>query len=229
MMVTLRLYRQHDLDLITLYRNPSFSLPNAIKQALYAYVKKDTFAIKQPEIYELGEEKISKIIQMHIHLNEEIDSDIIAWLKNIKEGYRNSVLKNLIRAYMVGPCLYTYMVNKQTGAENALLNNVIFENNTKTFEELKKKAYRKSLKNNKKNNDNVADEILKENNKKSDKIFIERIADDDVDIKELENITKPEPKITQPEPVQEEVNKISETAESIEDILDDIDAMMDSL
>ena len=240
MMVTLRLYRQHDLDLITLYRHPSFSLPNAMKRALCGYVRNEKFFIKQPPTYELGNEKISKIVQMHIQLSDKTEGDVIKWLKGIKEGYRNSVLKNVIRSYMAGPCVYSYSINKSEAESLAL--DVIdnFESNIRETIEIKGRGYTKPVKkkvDTRKVEDSViAKTILSDNNKPQNKnVFVERINDDNVDIKKLEEITKTESK----EETKKETPKIQETvvknepivenddsAETLDDMLDDIDAMM---
>ena len=245
MMVTLRLYRQHDLDLITLYRHPEFSLPNAMKKALCGYVRNEKFFIKQPSTYELGNEKISKIVQMHIQLSDKTESDVIKWLKGIKEGYRNSVLKNVIRSYMAGPCVYSYSTNASEAANLALDVMDNFESNIRETIEIKGRGYTKPVKrkvDTRKVEDSViAKTILSDNNKPQNKnVFVERIDDDNVDVKKLEDITKIEPKKEEIKatPVAKETPKVQETvvknepvieddsAETLDDMLDDIDAMM---
>ena len=236
MMVTLRLYRQHDLDLITLYRHPSFSLPNAIKTALCAYVRSEQFSIKQPEPFALSDEKISKIVQIHISLSPSSEGDVIAWLKSIKEGYRNSVLKNIIRSYVCGPCVYSYMINTEEGISKALNTNASFEKNVNELLEIKGRGYKKSsikkVDNRRVEDSELAKQILSGNNAgetKKETVFIERIADDDVDTKKLEEITKPTSN-TKPVVQQEEETKPQENPEddsfTLDDMLDDIDAMM---
>lgn len=211
MMVTLRLYRQHDLDLITLYKHPNFSLPNAMKTALCAYVRNEKFFIKQPQPYELGKEKISKIVQMHIQLSYSTEQDVIDWLKNIKEGYRNSVLKNVIRSYMAGPCVYSYVNDAENGITQAgsVIDN--FESNIRSTIEIKGRSYNRSQTkrpdNRKVEDSKLAKSILSgkgESNKRN--VFVERIDDDNVDTKKLEEITKPD-KLKVEVPVQRPVEE----------------------
>lgn len=196
MMVTLRLYRQHDLDLITLYKHPSFSLPLAIKNALFAYVRKEELIIKQPASYNVNNDKIAKTVQIHIQLDETKDTDIIKWLKNTKEGYRNSVLKNIIRGYLSSPCIYFYQDNADS-LKDADENNKLFESNIKNITEIKGKKFPK--KSSKKNNikkvedSELANEILNRKTvlpQKTNTVFIERI-DDDEKIQELAKTEKP--------------------------------------
>lgn len=250
MMVTLRLYRQHDLDLITLYRHPLFSLPNAIKMSLCAYVRNQKFFIKQPDPYEIGNEKISKIVQIHIQLSEKSEGDVIAWLKNIKDGYRNSVLKNVVRAYMAGPCIYSYIDEGADNFENA--SNVFdtFESNIRETIEIRGRSYnRQSIKKDdgkKVEDSTLAASILSNNNPAPKKdTSIENIKETKVE--ELEKITAVKPNIKEekeekPKKVETEVkntdnkkettNKVEAPvdnieAENLDDMLDDIDAMMD--
>lgn len=253
MKVTLRLYRQHDLDLITLYRHPSFSLPIAMKTALCAYVRNERFHIRQPEPFQLPNEKISKIIQMHIYLNETKDKDVIKWIKGVKEGFRNSVLKNIIRSYLVAPCVYSYASSFDAGVNNALTIIDTFESNIRETVDVKGRNYRKSFvkkKDDRKVEDSeIAAEILskeEKKNKPAKKTFIERIDDDDTDVKALENITKPDAKekssTSKPQKEKEQEkskkekiqnNNTSDTADTepttLDDMLDDIDAMMDGI
>lgn len=225
MMITLRLYRQHDLDLITLYRHPSFSLPAAIKKALKAYVKKEQFAIKQPATYELPKEKISKIVQMHIALKEDEDSDIIEWIKDIKEGFRNSVLKNIIRGYLVGPYVYAYQ-KSSTACDLASENADLFDSNTRNITTLSaNKSGTPRKKNKKKETGKVEDSILAkeilsdEPKKKDDTIFVERLEDEvKVEIPTAVKETK----------IESKTETKNESA-SDEDMWGDIDSMMDNL
>ncbi len=233
MMVTLRLYRQHDLDLIALYRHPNFSLPAAMKTALCAYVRDESFFIKQPMPYAIGNEKISKIIQMHIQLSNTSDKDVIDWIKNIKEGYRNSVLKNIIRAYMLGGTIYPYALNQDISIAKTNKISQLLEENVSEIIEIKGRGYTKSqnntlnksskkpLSNEKIEDSELANKILKGDSgkKPTDKIFVENI-EKEVDTKKLEEITKPEPKQADTSP---------KDVSLLDDMLDDIDAMMDGL
>ena len=235
MMVTLRLYRQHDLDLITLYRHPLFSLPNAIKMSLCAYVRNQKFFIKQPQPYEIGNEKISKIVQIHIQLSEKSEGDVIEWLRNIKDGYRNSVLKNVIRAYMAGPCIYSYIKESNNIFENA--SNVFdtFESNIRETIEIKGRTYTKSnvkKQDNKKVEDStLAASILSGNNIKKENNFIENINEIKKEEKpQINKVEKPKKDVEEAIsiPKQEKIKPKKETqVENLDDMLDDIDAMMD--
>lgn len=198
MMVTLRLYRQHDLDLITLYKHPSFSLPAAIKRSLIAYVRQEQLTIKQPAPYKLENKKIAKTVQIHIQLDETNDKDIIKWLKSTKEGYRNSVLKNIIRGYLAAPCIYSYH-DEDAALDLSAENNDLFEANIRNITEVKGRAT-STRKSKKKDTRRVEDsEIAKEilnrqtvRSEKKDVVFIERIDDDDVKTPEVTKIEKPQ-------------------------------------
>lgn len=107
MRVTTRLYRQHDMDLIALYYNSNFSLPLASKEVLSAYVNGETFFIKPPS-WEPPPRAISRVIMFHIELDDEHDKDVIEWLQRTKNGFRNGMIKNILRSYLAVPYLYPY-------------------------------------------------------------------------------------------------------------------------
>lgn len=241
MMVTLRLYRQHDLDLITLYRHPSFSLPNAIKRSLLAYVRKEQLTIKQPEPYKISNDKISKTVQMHIYLDKEDDKDVINWLKQTKEGYRNSVLKNIIRGYLASPCIYSYQ-DSESAIENAVENNDLFNRNVKNISEIKGKGAASRNKSNKKDNRKVEDsELAKEilnrqtvKSEKTDVVFVERINDDEETEKVLnrqENNNINQEKIAETKPIEQKPNNVdeNETSDTDDDMFNMFDSLMQSM
>lgn len=100
---TLRLHRQHDLDLITLYRADGFSFSKEVRNILVAYVNQEPY--EPPEIsYEdvdLG--YVPTTIQYHLTLNPDDPREqaVIDMLHNeIKYGYANAFVKALIRAYI---------------------------------------------------------------------------------------------------------------------------------
>lgn len=100
---TLRLHRQHDLDLITLYRADGFSFSKEVRNILVAYVNQEPY--EPPEIsYEdvdLG--YVPTTIQYHLTLNPDDPREqaVIDMLHDeIKYGYANAFVKALIRAYI---------------------------------------------------------------------------------------------------------------------------------
>lgn len=96
--VMLRIYRQHDMDLVGLHLHSSFMLGRAIKQALMAYVRGEVFKIDTPTEEELPNE-IRRVYQIQIFLDDVKDKDVIDWLKTTNPGQRNSLIKNIFRSY----------------------------------------------------------------------------------------------------------------------------------
>lgn len=108
----MRLYRQHDLDLIYLYKHPDFSLQSAVKSAIAAISNnKQTPFIEIPPNEPQSNLTLPKQVQFHVYLSEKDDADMIKWILNITKGYRNSVLKNLIRHYVSQPALTPFLIN----------------------------------------------------------------------------------------------------------------------
>lgn len=108
MKIILRLYRQHDLDLIALHKNPKFCLTKAMKVALGAYVRNENIKIEPPEAADFQFETIPKIVTLFLVLNDNKDKDLIKWIENVRPGYRNSAVKNIVRNYLLSIPIYIY-------------------------------------------------------------------------------------------------------------------------
>ena len=116
MIAVVRLYRQHDLDLITLYYNENIQLGRLIKKVLLNYVSEtDEPMVLNFEEPESTTGYIPKCVRIHINLNEssEVDRKVIALLKEIKSGYRCSFIKALFR----NTCTYLPMVAYTEGSD----------------------------------------------------------------------------------------------------------------
>jgi hypothetical protein len=141
MNLMMRLYRQHDLDLISLFYDPNFLFKKAVKDVLASYVRGTYYRIQIPHV-PITVEHVNKVIPFHISLDDEEDADIIEWLNGVTNGNRNSFIKNLFRAYAVGVNMIPYYDGKNGGE--------IFVANTediRTFEpDPKKKKKRKPKK-----------------------------------------------------------------------------------
>lgn len=107
----MRLYRQHDLDLLYLYKLSGFSIQKAVKAAMYAYINQQDTVIRPPTP-ELGSVVLPKYAQFHIYLSEKKDTELIKWIKSITSGYRNSLLKNMLRRYLYQPTILPYLSGK---------------------------------------------------------------------------------------------------------------------
>ena len=96
--VTLRLHRQHDLDLISLYRTKGYHLGKEIKKALIAYTKGEIYV--PPELESTPEPGyVKKINQLHIvfNLNNPDEAQAYLLITNVDDGYRNSFVKTVFR------------------------------------------------------------------------------------------------------------------------------------
>ena len=100
MKVMIRLYRKHDLDLISLYYSPEFAFTKAFKEVLINYVRGEYYRIQIPKT--ALPPAIRRVVPLHIILNEETEKDVIDWIRKINNGQRNSMLKNLFRSYIIG-------------------------------------------------------------------------------------------------------------------------------
>lgn len=112
--ITLRLYRRHDIDLISLYKHPDFGFKTACVNALRAYINKKPYFIKQPTFTEPKEFKYG--YQLFIVLDDNKDKDIIDYLKKVKPRYQNEFIKMVLRGSVIGPVAYNCFDDGSDGA-----------------------------------------------------------------------------------------------------------------
>ena len=105
----IRLYRQHDLDLIGLCKTDRSLFRRELKNALLAYVTGQPYQIIWPADI-MPEGYVSKVTSMHIVLKESDPAEkaAIDMLSTLKKGMRNSFLKALFRSYLSSIPLSSY-------------------------------------------------------------------------------------------------------------------------
>ena len=114
MKVTMRLYRTHDMDLLLLHKTKGFSMPKAVKKALYMHIGlTEEQKISYPSVSE-PVNKFRLISILHVTLSHDNDADeaVIRFINDIPKGYRNSFCKNLVRYYLEKPEQFMYSNNK---------------------------------------------------------------------------------------------------------------------
>ncbi|WP_373266194.1 hypothetical protein [Hungatella hathewayi] len=145
MNITVRLYKLHDYDLIYLYKNLQFPVRDAMKEALKAYVRNEPVFIKLPIKNPDTDNLIQvKNAQFHIKLDDKEEADLIDFLKGLKNFYRNSFLKNLLRGYLAGPAAYVYENEPDIANRKKRMDSI--ENNMLNIKELKLLKKRKKRK-----------------------------------------------------------------------------------
>ena len=112
MQITVRLYRQHDMDLVGLYRTKDFKFQRHMKNALKAYAEGKDYRINHPGDEDIRKGYVPKIVQMHIYLTQEQDASAISVLQTIRDGYRGAFLKALFRKYLNNEPLSAYRDRK---------------------------------------------------------------------------------------------------------------------
>lgn len=122
--IPIRLYRQHDMDLIVLYLNKEFGFIKALRRALHCYGK-ESFLFMAPNLEEFGKDReIKYAYRMELKLNEEKDADIIELLNRVKPLYRNAFIKSVMRGSMIGAYAYGCMIEAD---ENVIAEDIIAE------------------------------------------------------------------------------------------------------
>ena len=107
MNVIVRLYWQHDLDLVALTLHPMFEMGKWMKKAMIAYAQGDEeFHIPLPP--EMPPEKPLENCDAHFALDpkNEIENEVIKILQQFRNGQRNSVIK--LANYAQTECQFRY-------------------------------------------------------------------------------------------------------------------------
>ena len=110
---TIRLYKAHDLDLITFYETHQFNIIKAMYSALVSFSKKEHFVIEVPPQRLKQLNNVRRVYQKTLILDDEKDAEAINLLSKIAEGYRNNFLKNLLRLYLCNPISEEFLINKK--------------------------------------------------------------------------------------------------------------------
>ena len=109
--IEIKLYRYHDLDLVSLYKSGRIDFPETTRQILNAYARKEVFRVRPlDEDKSKGQNynewysntKNKRFTHYHIELDEEEDAEAILLLKQIRQGFRNNFIKTVLRQYLCG-------------------------------------------------------------------------------------------------------------------------------
>lgn len=103
---SIRIYREHDIDLVTLYKNPEFGFQKALKQAVRAYVRGTPYLIYAPQTQDISKKDYKYGYQIFITFDEKYDADVIEWLKTLKPRCFTKALKTILRGSLIGPVAY---------------------------------------------------------------------------------------------------------------------------
>lgn len=111
MNIIVRLYWQHDLDLVALCMHPDFDMKTWVKRAMIAFSKGDTgFSIPLPRPMPYRVELDNCCI--HFGLTPGVDDETISCMNGFRYGQRNSAIKNIFRMYLEGAYLDPYYNDK---------------------------------------------------------------------------------------------------------------------
>lgn len=96
--IPIRLHRQHDMDLICLYRIKSFHLGRELKRSLVSYANESPYEVEMPQ-QDPEEGYVPTSSLLHIVLDDEKpeEAEAIKLLDDIKNGYRCSFIKSVFR------------------------------------------------------------------------------------------------------------------------------------
>lgn len=157
MIVEVKLYHYHDLDLVYLYRHGNISFCSAAKTALKAFVNKEFFLF---EIAEPNREIAQhRTYRFRIEFDDQKDKEVVNMLNKINKGCRNNFIKEVLRNYIPFTMTSEYVVSQKdisyfserfslmyAGKEKRILKRKK-STNTKKKEEIPKKLEKDSFEN----------------------------------------------------------------------------------
>ena len=109
MEVTIRLYRQYDIDLIYLAHYEDFSMVKTAKACIKAFAEHKAFRINFPEGQRSIGSEDKTVYEYKFSFDYEKDPEAIRLLRSVRSRHKNSFIKNLIRGYMVAPFTLAYL------------------------------------------------------------------------------------------------------------------------
>lgn len=131
---TIRLYKKHDMDLLSL-RLRGVDLADAVHQSLIAFVEGRDMILSLPPSRNNDDKRINTVtkIEKKITLDDEddIDVEIINMLERINEGAWNNFFKNILRMYLWHPYAENYIKSSKDLQ--------FFENQTEIYKKNKEK------------------------------------------------------------------------------------------
>lgn len=218
MRVTIRLYKRYDIDLLSLYHNSSFPFLKHFKSAIRNYIRgtPEKITIPEPQDDKFRYDTIQ--FQMYLHPVE--DKDIIAWIRNIKAGYKNSILKNIFRNSLNG-VYYYYIMNIHHADEMQRLNEKSATATIAKSEKKKEETKEKSSKKEQINEERSEEKISNNNAPKKTEIAKENDLELETQEEQIEEIeTNDEIVNTKEETVEKAISSEPESSNDLTDIND---------
>lgn len=109
---TVRIYRQHDLDLYSLGLSKKYHLGSQMKKALVAYATGGEYTPPElPKDLDDTKVKTSMLLILYFDKSKEDDMKALELLRTIKFGYGCSFIKTLFRSYLNPIPLFSYFSN----------------------------------------------------------------------------------------------------------------------
>lgn len=131
MLITVRAYRHTDLDLMLLKDAMGKNFSGFIRECLRCYLRGVPLRAGIPDIPFVRSELVTDQMKpTGVMLKDSEDADVIAMLKNIRLGYRNNFVKNIVRMYTIRHCIAAYADNETCYAMLLLPQEVKLSNTT---------------------------------------------------------------------------------------------------
>lgn len=114
MKVTVRLYRQHDMDLLSLYMNDSFDFTKEMRNSVVSTVRNEPYAVRVPD-YRPSRQYLKRMYHIRVFIPESAQ-DVIKKLAGVRSGQVCSFFKAAMRA-----CLSSFPYGAYFGGDGFTL------------------------------------------------------------------------------------------------------------
>lgn len=145
---TIRLYRVHDYDLLSLMLLHNFDLRKAMYISLKNFCAGKNIVFETPpEQYPLPPKMCSEV-RIYVRIDASEDPEIIELLSKVRDGSRNAFIKGLLRLCICNPAPNEFMETESDADDMALMLDKTFRNDRKTihFENMMlSKVYRNTI------------------------------------------------------------------------------------
>ena len=180
MKITMRLYKNYDLDLMWLYKDKDFNFTTALYYAVKHYLKGQPYLMYLPNSKDLSKIDFPSTQRFSWIVDEKKDPEIAAFLESVKGRARNAILKAILRSSLVGVNLAPYFAVTEENEKINKLNLAYRDRCPNCFEPLlksnkgknkpKNTASKKALNKILSENNEVKDNTISSNHKEEEKV-----------------------------------------------------------
>jgi hypothetical protein len=143
--LSIRLYRIHDIDLLTFYKNPDIDFKKTLLDTLENYATGNIYILsRRGSNYYINPDLLNSKYKIDITFNIAEYPHLYEMLKHIRPKWQNALIKNVLRMYLAGDGFYPCW-SSEDYIDQSKLYQTKFESILETDDLIRKPVYRKSV------------------------------------------------------------------------------------